>query len=504
MRGSHVGVIFGEEQRTWSEYADRVASAAGALRNLGVREGDRVAILSLTNMPYFELLAAVPHAGGIVVPLNWRWSVPELLDAVADCEPTVLLFDHTMAAAGRELAQARPEMKTVALSEGFGDLPYYAQLVADAEPVADAGRGGDDVYQLGYTGGTTGRSKAAMLSHRNVVSEATYCWAEGFLREDAVYLVNGPMFHAAGTWPSLSIIGSGGTAVLMAQFEPLEALKLIEAHGITETLLVPTAIQLMVEHPEFAAFDTSSLGKVLYGAAPITATLLDKASAALPHSQFIQCYGMTELSPVCAVLPHAFLEGEHRAKGRNRAAGRAIPAVQIKIVDENDNEVPRGEVGEVAVRGETMMLGYWRRPEETAEALRGGWMHTGDGGYMDEFGLVYVVDRVKDMIISGGENIYSTEVENAVASHPAVRQVAVIGIPHEKWGESVHAIIRIHDGVQVTEIEIIEHVRTQIAGYKTPRSITFFDGEFPVSPANKVLKRELRRPYWEGRQKAII
>lgn len=504
VHGASLAVIDGERQQTWAGYADRVARGAEALRALGVGNGDRVAILALTSMEFFELLAAIPRAGGIMVPLNWRWTVNELLHAVADCEPTVLLFDERMAATGAALAQARPDMKVVALTPGLPGLPFYGDLVDSQSPGADAGRGGDDVYQLGYTGGTTGTSKAAMLSHRNVLSEAMCCWAEGILRSDSVYLVNGPMFHAAGTWPCLSIIGSGGTVVLMPQFEPGEALRLIAAHGVTESLLVPTAIQMMIEHPDFTRYDTSSLVSVLYGAAPITDALLDRAIAALPHARFTQCYGMTELSPVCTMLPHVYLEGEHRAKGRHRAAGRALAAVQIRIVDPQDKELPRGEVGEVVVRGETMMLGYWHRPDETAEALRGGWMHTGDAGFMDEVGLVYIVDRIKDVIISGGENVFSTEVENAVASHPAVRQVAVVGIPDAKWGEAVHAIIRLHDDHTVTEEDIIAHARLTIAAYKVPRSVVFWAEEFPVSPANKVLKRELRRVYWEGRERAII
>ena len=504
VRGSATAAIDGDRRQTWAGYADRVARGASALRALGVREGARVAILALTSMEFFELLAAVPRAGGIMVPLNWRWSVAELLHAMADCEPTVLLFDERMAEVGRELAQARPEMKVVALSPGLAGLPVYGALVDAAMPGEDAGRGGDDVYQLGYTGGTTGSSKAAMLTHRNVLSEASYCWAEGILRADSIYLLNGPMFHAAGTWPALSLIGSGGMAVLMPQFEPREALRLIEAHGVTESLLVPTAIQMLVEHPEFARYDTASLVSILYGAAPITETLLDRAIAAFPHAQFVQCYGMTELSPVCAILPHRYLQGEHRARGRNRAAGLALPGVQIRIVDPADNEVPRGAVGEIAVRGETVMAGYWRRPEESRQAMRGGWMHTGDAGFMDEDGLIYIVDRIKDVIISGGENVFSTEVENALASHPAVRQVAVVGIPDEKWGEAVHAIVRFHEGVTATTEEIIAHARLSIAAYKVPRSVEVWQGEFPVSPANKVLKRELRRTYWEGRDRTIV
>ena len=503
VRTRHRALVDGTRSRDWGEVADRVTRVASAIQAMGVRPGDRVAVLALTNDRYVELLCAIPRAGGVVVPLNWRWSIAELIDGVADCEPVLLFVDDRMADVGRQIVAGRPEIRVASIGEDPQGLPHYEQMILDHAPGDDAGRGGDELYQLGYTGGTTGRSKAAMLSHRNVIDEAMMCWSEGLFREDCVYLLNGPMFHAAGSWPSLSVMGSGGTLVVMPQFDAGEALRLIEAHGVTESLLVPAVIQMVIEHPDFAATDTSSFRTVIYGASPITEALLDRAIAALPQARFIQAYGMTELSPMCAILPDYALRGEYRARGVYRAAGRATVGVEIRIVDENDVELPCGEVGEIVVRGENVMLGYWRRPEETAHALRGGWMHTGDGGRMDEEGFVYVVDRVKDMIISGGENVYSQEVENAIALHPAVRQCAVVGIPSEKWGESVHAIIRLHDGATLTEAELIEHCRPLIAGYKLPRSMQIWDGEFPLTPANKVLKRELRRPFWEGRERKI-
>ncbi|MES2495705.1 MAG: AMP-binding protein [Pseudomonadota bacterium] len=503
VRPRHLATLNGDRHRSWSEVSDRVARMASAIRSMGLEDGDRVAVLALTNDRYFELLAAIPRAGGVVVPLNWRWSIAELADGLADCEPNILFVDDRMLDTAQQLHAGRPALRLISIGESVHGLPHYEALLTEHEPGEDAGRGGDALYQLGYTGGTTGRSKAAMLSHRNVISDAMMCWADGLFSENSRYLLNGPMFHAAGTWPSLSLMGSGGTAILMPQFEPVEALQLIEKHRCTESLLVPAVIQMLIEHPDFPKTDTSSFTTIIYGASPITETLLDRAVSAFPAARFIQAYGMTELSPVCAILPDYALRGEYRARGVYRAAGRAAVGVQIKIVDEDDIEVPRGEVGEIAVRGENMMLGYWRRPEETAFALRGGWMHTGDGGRMDEEGFVYVVDRVKDMIISGGENVYSQEVENALALHHAVRQCAVIGIPSEKWGEAVHAIVRLHDDVDVTAEGLMDHCRELIARYKVPRSIQFWDGEFPLTPANKILKRELRRPFWEDQGRGI-
>lgn len=502
--GGKTATIFKDRRRTWAEFDDRVHRMAAALRALGVKPGDRVAALALLSDRFFELLAAASRAGAIFVPLNWRWSVPELADALSDCEPAVLFYDARMADSGRALVKGRPEMIAVSLTEGLDGLPFYETLVEAHSPGPEVPRGGDDAYSLGYTGGTTGRSKAAIVTHRNVLTMSLSCQSEGILCADSVFLVTGPMFHVAGSFPALSLIVGGGTGVLIEQFEPREALRLIDEHKVTESLLVPTVLSMTVDCPDFDQFDTSTLKTVMYGGAPITEALLDRVLTKLPHTEFVQIYGMTELAGACTMLPHKYLLGEHRKRGLNTATGRAMPGMHMRVVDSDDREIPRGEIGEITIRSDTVMKGYWRRPQETADALRNGWMHTGDGGYMTEDGFIFIVDRMKDMIISGGENVYSTEVENAVASHPAVKETVVIGIPSEKWGESVHAVVRLHDGAVCTEVDIIAHVRTRLAAYKAPRSVEFRVEPFPVSPANKVLKREIRQPYWEGRSKTII
>lgn len=363
-------------------------------------------------------------------------------------------------------------------------------MIADSAPAAPVQRGGGELYQLAYIGGTTGRSKAAMLSQPNVVFGAMTARAEGYFRDDAAYLFCAPIFHTSGSWPCIATLGTCGTAVLMSQFDPGAALKLIEQHGVTESLMVPSMIQLLIEHSDFPATSVSSFKTMIYGAAPITEALLKRASAAFPTARFIQVYGMTELPPMCASLPGECLHDVYRA------AGRATFGVELTIVYEKDNEVPRGNSGEICARGENVMLGYWRRPAETEAAMR-------DGGRMDEGVFVYVVDRVKDMIISSDKNIYPTEVENAVCLHPAVQQCAVIGTPCDKWGEQVHAVVRLYDGAQVSEDEIFAHCRALIATYKVPRSVRFHHGPFPVTPTNKILKRERRRPFWEGRIRFI-
>jgi long-chain acyl-CoA synthetase len=262
-------------------------------------------------------------------------------------------------------------------------------------------------------------------------------------------------------------------------------------------------IQMLVDHPAIGNYDLSSLKRIIYGAAPITEAVLDRATAKLPGVEFMQAYGMTELSPVATLLHPQEHVGESRAKGRHRSAGRAVIGCEVRIVDADDRPVPVGEVGEVVVRGRNVMMGYWERPEETAKAIVDGWMHTGDGARMDEDGFIYIVDRVKDMIISGGENVYSLEVENVVARHPDVAQCAVIGIPDEHWGEIVHAVVVPKSDARPTAEEIIAFCKQHIAGYKCPRSVEIRDEPLPMSGAGKILKRDLRKPYWEGRDRRV-
>jgi long-chain acyl-CoA synthetase len=272
---------------------------------------------------------------------------------------------------------------------------------------------------------------------------------------------------------------------------------------VTDILLVPTMIQMFVDDPSTGRYDLSSLRLIIYGASPISEALLDRAIEKLPTTEFVQSYGMTELSPSATILPWKDHIGEGRTKGRHRSGGRPAIMVDVRIVDASDKPVPPGVVGEIVARGETVMMGYWERPEETRKAVVGGWMHTGDGGYMDKDGYVYVVDRIKDMIISGGENVYSAEVENCIAQHPAVAQCAVIGIPDAKWGEAVHAVVMRKPGVAVTGDEIIAFCKERIAHYKCPRSVRVQDEMLPLSGAGKILKRELRKPYWEGKERRI-
>jgi long-chain acyl-CoA synthetase len=499
-RSNDTATVFGNRRQTWAQLYERVQRLAGGLQARGLTANARIALIMNNCDRYLETSLATAWAGGVVTPLNGRWSVLELADAVDDSTPTLLMVDDSNLQAGLELVEiSKKAGNTLRLiysgeAEGPKGVESYEEIIKASAPIADAGRMDDDLFTIFYTGGTTGRSKGVMLSHGNVVSCVLQSMAEGHFLETAVYFNMLPTFHLSSMWPYMATTCSGAKTVILPGFVPEEVLAMIDKEKITEALLVPTMIQMLIEHPNFAKYNTTTFQRIIYGAAPITEALLDRAVKAFPTAEFVQAYGMTELAPLATTLPFRYLQGEHRAVGRNRSVGRPTFGVELQIVDENDKEVPRRAVGEIKVRGPNRMLGYWNRPKETSEAIVDGWMHTGDGGYMDEEGFVYMVDRIKDMIISGGENIYSVEVENCVTQHPAVSQCAVIGIPDEKWGERVHAFIILQPDGKVTAEEIIEFTRARIAHYKCPRTVEFRTA-FPLSGAGKVLKRELRKEY---------
>ncbi len=501
-------VLFESRRKTWTELGDRVARLAGALTSLGVGKGDRVAVLMLNQDRYVELYLGVAWAGAVIVPLNIRWSARENEDSLRDCRPTLLVVDATFARVGAQLVQTIGAIGLVYADDAPTEfLPAatanYEDLLAAAPPVPDAEAAETDLAGIFYTGGTTGRAKGVMLSHRNLMSNARNLATELRPEENAVYLHAAPMFHLADAGALYAYLLTGAAHAILRTFTPEALARTVETFRVTDALLVPTMIQMFVDHPALASFDLASLRKVIYGASPISEAVLDRAIAKLPNAEFVQAYGMTELSPVATFLPWKDHIGAGRAKGRHRSGGRPAIMVEVRVVDPMGKPVPPRVVGEIVARGDTVMMGYWERPEETKKAVIDGWMHTGDGGYMDEDGYVYVVDRIKDMIISGGENIYSVEVENCVAQHSAVAQCAVIGIPSERWGETVHAIVMRKPGAEVTADDIIAFCKDRIAGYKCPRSVDIQDHTLPLSGAGKILKRELRRPFWQRQERQV-
>ncbi|RYF30142.1 MAG: long-chain-fatty-acid--CoA ligase, partial [Comamonadaceae bacterium] len=495
-----------ERERTFTVFADRVARLAGALQALGMQAGDRVAMLSLNSDRYLEYQMAIPWAGGVLNPCNIRWSAAEILYSLNDSGSTILLVDDAFLPL---LGQFRAEASTLrhVIYCGENEVPAgmlgYEELVADTAPVPDALRQGEDLAGIFYTGGTTGFPKGVMLSHANICSSALTARAEGMATPNGVYLHAAPMFHLADIGISGPHWLEGNTHSIVPAFNPEGVLDVLARDRVTHLLLVPTMIQMMVDHPSMAKpRDLGALKAIAYGASPISEAVLERAMAALPGVEFTQAYGMTELSPIATILPPFHHTAEARKLGKRRSAGRASFVTEVKIVDAEDNEVPRGTVGEVVVRGPNVMQGYWNQPAMTAAALRGGWMHTGDGAWMDDEGFIFIADRLKDMIISGGENVYSVEVENALAQYPAIAACAVIGVPSEEWGESVHAVIVCKPGQVADAAELIAHCKTLIAGYKCPRSVEQVDA-LPISGAGKVLKINLRKPWWEGRERAV-
>ena len=501
-----LATVFGERTHTWVEFKDRVARLAQGLKSVGVKDNDRVAILALNSDRYLEYFFGVPWAGGMVVPINTRLAPPEIIFTLNDSETKVLVVDDAFVDMLPALKGKMDSVTTIIFS-GEGKIPEgcvsYEELIKNNEPAEDADRGGEDLAGLFYTGGTTGRSKGVMLSHDNLLTNALNIINASKIDAEVIYLHAAPMFHLADCASTFAVTLAGGGHSFISKFEPKETLKAIVRDKVTNCLLVPTMVNMLVNFPGFDKYDISGLQRVLYGASPMPEAVLIKAMKLMPNCKFMQAYGMTETSPLITFLDDQYHTQEGPHAGRLKSAGHAAVAVELKIADENDNEVARGGVGEVLTRGPHVMKGYWKMEELTNETLRGGWMHTADMGYMDDNGFIYIVDRSKDMIISGGENVYSTETENAIYQHPAVQECAVIGIPHEEWGEQVHAVIVLHEGQSLTQDELKKHCSELIAGYKCPRSVTFQKELLPVSGAGKILKTEIRKPFWEGKGKGV-
>jgi acyl-CoA synthetase (AMP-forming)/AMP-acid ligase II len=490
-------------QFTWEQSRERIASLGAALASCALGEGERVAILSLNNDRFYESVFGIPWAGYCVVPLNTRWALPENQYALADSGSRVLLFDDNFTSQAEQLL-AEVECLEKAVYIGEGECPAWAasyeQLVDGHDPVPASRRSGDDMAGIFYTGGTTGFPKGVMQSHRAIWASALGSMPFFTMDRGSAYLHVAPMFHMADFAGSMGLTLACGSNVILESFDPGEVLRTIAQQRVTHVLLVPAMIKMILNHPDAASADMSSMDCILYGASPMPKATLEQCMATWPTVGLAQAYGQTELAPVATMLSMA----DHRAGGdRLKSAGRPTPVTEIRIVDESGAECPLGVSGEIAARGPHTMLGYWNKPEETARALQDGWVFTGDAGYFDEAGYLYIVDRVKDMVVTGGENVFTTEVENALISHDAVQDVAVIGIPHPEWGEAVHAIVVLHHGASASEEELVEHCRQTIAGYKVPKSMTFRDEPLPLSGAGKVLKTELRKPFWEGQERQV-
>lgn len=486
-----LAVIDGDRQVTYAEFAYRCELLVGALRDLGVTSGERVAILANNSLEFFEAYVGVPSGGMVVVPLNTRHAMPELMYALADSGAKILLTDRPDVG---ELANTVE--RVISLSDEYQVLLAAASPVPLGEGVVET-----DLAGLFYTGGTTGASKGVMLTHRNLIANALSWLASVPQNASDRSLVMAPMFHAAGSNGILAAMWQGALQVPLGTFDPAAVLDLIEQHRINMTLGVPSMLAAIAEEQHANPRDTSSLQVLTHGGSPIATQVLRRTSSAFPSARMIEVYGATETSPLATLLDN---EETLVDSPLARSCGRAVVGCHVAVRDSHGNELPTGEVGEVVVAGTNIMKGYWNKPEQTAEVLKHGGYWTGDMGYLDGEGFLFLVDRSKDMIVSGGENVYSTEVEDVLYRHPGVLEAAVFGVPDDTWGEAVHAVVVPRaDSPPLDPAELIAFCREYIGGYKVPKGIDVQHAPLPKSGPGKVLKRELRAPFWEGADRAV-
>ncbi|WP_454761123.1 fatty acid--CoA ligase [Caulobacter segnis] len=507
VRPGDVAFVFEGRETSFEQFDRHANQVANALIAAGLGTGDRVAYVGKNSDHYFQLLVGAAKAGVVTTPIGWRLASAEVAYIVADSEARMVfvgpeLITH-VDAVGAALAQ-RPVVIAME-AEGAGEHLTF-EAWRDAQPGADPHKPietSDIAIQL-YTSGTTGRPKGAMLTHDNLLgmrreaSKNPMAWNQ-WGPED-VSLVAMPVAHIGGTGWGLVGLMNGAKGVVAREFDPFKVLDFIEKDRVSKMFMVPAALQIVVRQPRAREIDYSRLSHILYGAAPIPLDLLRECMEVFGCG-FVQQYGMTETTGTVVYLPPE----DHDPAGnkRMRAAGLPMPGVEIKVMDAEGNSVATNAVGEIAIRSGSNMAGYWKLDDATAKTVDAdGWLRTGDAGYLDEDGYLFIHDRVKDMIISGGENIYPAEVESAVYGHPHVAEVAVIGVPDEKWGEAVKAVVAAKPGVTPDAADIIAFARTRIAGFKVPKSVDFVE-VLPRNASGKILRRELRAPYWEGRERQV-
>ena len=504
-RGDTIAFEFEGRSTTFAEFDRLTNRVAQALKASGLRPGERIAYLGKNSDIYFELLLGAIKVNVVMAPVNWRLAGPEVAFIVDDCKAPVLFIGPEFVTLARNIRAQLPHVRTIIATEG--GAPEWQDFIAwrDAQSADDPeiAIGPSDIAIQLYTSGTTGRPKGAMLSHSNLINLITSGNAEkpewSKWTADDVSLVAMPIFHIGGSGWGVIGLYYGAKGVIARDFDPTKVLDFFEQCGITKLFMVPAAMQFVVRQPRARQVDFSRLKYMLYGASPIPAALLRECIDVFKCG-FVQLYGMTETTgTIVALPPEDHIEG----LARMRSAGKPLPGVEIAILGADGKPLPTGDVGEIATRSSSNMAGYWNLPEATAATLsKDGWLRTGDAGYLDQDGYLYIHDRIKDMIISGGENIYPAEVESAICDHPDVAEAAVIGIPDDQWGETVKAIVVMKPGKSATASDIINFARERIAGFKTPKSIDFIDA-LPRNPSGKILRRHLRDPYWAGRERQV-
>jgi acyl-CoA synthetase (AMP-forming)/AMP-acid ligase II len=498
--------VHGARRVSYGQAARETDRIAAAFVGAGLRPGARIAVLAKNCLEYPLLFYGASKAGVVPVPLNYRLAPPEWQYIVDDAGAELLIAHDEYTAALAPVREALPRVRRWLafggpVAAGWEDFRAFVRA-APSEPPECPVRTGDDCYQM-YTSGTTGRPKGAVIAHAAVTANVFQASLALGGQPGERVLVVAPMYHAAAALTAFYAVARGGTLVVHEDFVPAAVVRALAEDGIARVTLVPAMIQAcLVLVPDVAARRYESLRAITYGASPIAEDTLRRAMDVF-GCEFVQGYGMTETT---ALLTYLMPEDHRRAlAGRPElllSAGRPVVGTELRIVDVQDRPVPPGTVGEICTRGPQLMRGYWRQPEATAEALRGGWMHTGDAGYLDAAGYLFIQDRVKDMIVSGAENVYPREVEEVLYRHPAVADAAVIGVPDAEFGEAVKAVVVLRPGATASAEELIAFCRGRLGGYKRPRSVDFV-AALPRNPSGKVLKRELREPYWRGHARRV-
>jgi acyl-CoA synthetase (AMP-forming)/AMP-acid ligase II len=503
-RGDRPMLTYGPRTISYADM-DRTASrVAQGLLAEGIGPQDRVAFLDKNGPEYFEVLFGGAKVNAVNVAVNWRLAPAEMAYTINDAAAKVLFVGGEFLAHVDGIGSTlRTVRKIIVLGRHPSHESYQAWLDRAAARDPGIGSAPDDVAMQLYTSGTTGLPKGAMLSNRNLGAILPHVSGPWGMDGTSVNVVAMPLFHIGGSGWALCGMWNGCHSVLMREFVPPEIIAALQGHRVTNALFVPAMLQLLTSVPGAADGDYSSLRSIVYGASPITNEVLTRSMKTF-RCRFIQVYGLTETSGAITELPAADHDPDGPRARLLRSAGKPYPWVELRIVDpDTGRDRPPGEIGELWTRSVQNMKGYWNRPEETASAFTAdGWLKTGDAGFMDAEGYVFLTDRVKDMIISGGENVYPAEVENALSGHPAVADVAVIGVPHETWGETVKAIVVRRPGADPRPEDIIEYGRRYLAHYKCPTSVDFTES-LPRNPSGKLLKRQLREPYWKGYERRI-
>jgi fatty-acyl-CoA synthase len=511
--GRKVGVVCGEDRFTYREFNERADRLSAALLRLGVQKGDRVAYLSFNCHRLLEAYYGVPQIGAILLAMNIRLTPEELSHILNDAAPRVLCFDPEFIPLVEALRARVPSVEHYIsmrdVKPAWALEKFYDELLAACDSADIDFREIDEnsVAELFYTSGTTAYPKGVMLTHRNLYLHAFYT-ALGIRGSDHdVHLYTVPLFHV-NSWGAPHIFTLlGGRHVMLRKFDPPTILALVQREGVTHLHMVPAMAIALLNHPDFPRYDLSSVHEAMIGGAPANTALLQEVEKKIPSCIAKGGYGLTETSPVITIAhvkEHLADDPEEENLRRKATAGYALAGSEIRVVDLDGRGVAADgqQVGEVIVRGDVVMAGYWRQPEATAAALRDGWFHTGDLATLDEEGYILIVDRAKDMILSGGENVASAEIERVLYEHPAVLECAVIAIPDEQWGEVAKAIITLKAGCQASEAELMDHCREHLAGFKIPKSIEFADA-LPKGGTGKILKKVLREKYWAGHERRV-